>query len=182
MSVWWWMAAALAADLPWSGDWALDPTQSDEGPRVIEQLVQRAPTSAGGLAASYSPDPASGQQTRIDDRQRLVDALTHLLSRSGRIEIDSVTDGVEVTWAGEEPVSLLFGKKWTKVKWGDSKVRIRANRGSSLVLERRVAGASMVETFLPITEAGEAAVVVRIDGAGVDAREFRRVYRDVTTP
>ncbi|MEO0600543.1 MAG: hypothetical protein AAF211_03850, partial [Myxococcota bacterium] len=83
--MWWCMAVAFGGDLPWAGDWALDPTQSDEGPQAIEQLVQRAPTTAGQAAGQYSPDPTSGQQTQVDDRNRLVVALNQLLSRSGRI-------------------------------------------------------------------------------------------------
>jgi len=178
--MWWWWSDAVAGSLPWAGDWALDPTQSDDGPQAIERLVRGAPIQGGRAAARMSPDPASSADVASDDRQRLVDALTKLLARSGRIELTAAEDGVTVEYSGEDPVTLPFGRKWTKVRWDGSKVKLRAQVGNALKLERRVSGATVVETFLPLEQEGEAAVVVRIDGAGVQATEFRRVYRDVT--
>ncbi|MEN0061564.1 MAG: hypothetical protein AAGA48_05400 [Myxococcota bacterium] len=174
--MWWWMAAAFAGPLPWAGDWALDPTQSDAGPEVIDRLV-RGPITTGQNAAGLSPDPTSGQQTQQDDRLRLVSSLQHLLSRSGRILLAPADDGVVVKFAGEEPVTVPLGRKWTKVDWGKTRVRLRVEQGQNLVIERRAAGAIIRETFLPISEPGEVAVVIRIDGTGVTPQEFRRVYR-----
>ena len=84
--MWLWWSVAVAGSLPWAGDWALDPTVSDDGPAAIEGLLRGSPVRGGGAAAAMSPDPSSGQDVVNDDRQRLVSGLSRLLSRSGRIE------------------------------------------------------------------------------------------------
>lgn len=182
--MWWWTAVALAGDLPWAGDWGLDPTQSDKGPEQIEAIVLgRVGVGTGQqAAASMSPDPTSGQDLQRDDKRRMVDSLKHLMSRSGQIVLADAEEGVTVTYSGEEPVTLTFGRKWAKVDWGDRRVRMRAWKGRSLTIERRIGGASVTETFLPSTEPEEVAVVVRIEGSGVQQQEFRRIYRLLTQP
>ena len=173
----WALAVAAATDLSsWAGDWALDPSQSDDPGAALQRAIS-APLVSSGAARGLAPD--GGQDDREQAQRRLVEATSAMLGQSGRIALAPTDDGdLEVTFGGDAPLVVALGRRWTKVKRPDEGLlRIRAEVEDHLVLERRHKTLALTETFLIPTEPEIIYVVVRIDGSGIEGLEFRRVYR-----
>lgn len=182
--MWLWMALAVAwADGPevsaWYGTWSLDPARSDDPAPLVAQAARGSMLQSAG-ARQMAPDNGTGVDPEVQRRQ-IANAVLAQLARSGQFTLGpSETDGhVVLTWAGEPPIEVALGRRWTKVKSNRGVTRVRARLGAQLVLERRERTVHITETLLPRTEPETLAVVVRVDGSSVYALEFRRVYRDL---
>ncbi len=174
-----WLASlATASDLsPWVGSWGLDPSQSDDALQRVQMAV-RAPILDASGARQLSPD-GSGQVDQEDHQRRVVGSVMRLLGHSGIVEWaeGSKSDVVRLTLGGDPPQELSDGRKWTKVKTDEGRYRVRVQLGERLVLQRRADNLTVTETFLDPSDDGSVAVVVRLEGSGLQEIEFRRVYR-----
>lgn len=176
-------SAAQAATLPWwSGEWGVDPSQSDDPTHAIERAYV-GPTVTGQAAEKYSPD-GGGQTDTEQDRKKVLYEMIAILGVSGRMSLAPCPDdtsAISLGWGDGEKLTIVPGGKWVKVSDVDRKYRIRVfDEGDQLTVERKFVGAVVTETLVAQKTADELVVVVRIDGASLDPGvEFRRVYRSL---
>ena len=173
-----WLAAmvAMAGDVaPWTGTWAIDPERSDDPYRVVTRSI-RSPLLSSDAARAMSAD-GQGGDLEAQHRQTRNTVLS-MLATTGQLTFEPSAEGqVRVTFAGHDPVLLTPGaRKWVKVRGDDGVLRLRLEVDTHLVLKRREKTITVTESFLP-PEEGQAIAVVYVDGSGVYAFEFRRVYR-----
>ena len=72
---------------------------------------------------------------------------------------------------------VTLTRKWSKVKTWNGLLRMRAQLGEQLVLERRMKSLWITETFLAPQDPETVVAVVRVSGSSISDFEFRRVYR-----
>jgi hypothetical protein len=182
MSVWFVTslgAVAEAADVSaFAGDWAIDPTRSDDPTAAVTGVV--VGTTMGTDARAYAPD--GGEEPEGNEtRDRLLADVYALLGASGRMTIrpENATT-VDLALSGEESVRLEVDGGWERFERSDGetcRIRVRET-GDKLILERRLRSTRVFETMVPPEADGLLVVVVRVDGSVVEhSIEFRRVYR-----
>lgn len=173
--------AAWAADTPepWFGTWSLDPIKSDDPRALVDQAVRGSLLNGGG-ARNLAPDGGSGVDP--DEQKRsIANSVLALLARSGQFTLSKPPNeqDLTLTYAGDAPVGLLLGRKWTKLRSNRGTMKVRAQLSDQLILQRRERTIRITETLLEPDSEGMLAVVVRVDGSGITPMEFRRVYRNL---
>ena len=170
--------AAAATGSSWDGEWGIDPSRSDDPTTLIEGAYTGPSTTTGRAARPYSPD--GGQVDVEAAKRKLLYRLISVLGRSGRLSLASEEASVRLGWGDGDPLELVPGRKWTRVKPEDGdKYKIRVQQiDERFVVERRIVGATITETLMSPDDQDEIVVVVGITGNELGSGlEFRRVYR-----
>jgi len=172
--------SALAADLAaFAGDWAVDPSKSDDAAAAVMGAPPGA-TIGGSHAEDLSPDKEGGGEEDVTAaHDRVVADVLNLVGGSGQIVLRPAGEAVEVGLAGEAPVRLELGGAWARVDCGDARCRVRLRaEGDNLVLVRRLRSTRVEETLLPPADDRTMVAVVHVEtSATARPVEFRRVYR-----
>ncbi|HHO53121.1 MAG TPA: hypothetical protein ENK18_20160 [Deltaproteobacteria bacterium] len=176
------LGLATAGELSgWIGAWGIDPVESDDPYLALERAV-RAPLLSAGSARQMAPDRGASDLEAA--RARVLEEMTRMLNRSGRLDLAEDEDGkLVVGFGGDTPVAVELGRGWARIKEDTGVLKVRAWRsGEHLSVERRLKTTSLTETLLPPEDPELLYVVVRIAGSGMEGLEFRRVYRALDPP